>query len=438
MKIKTAAELRERVAGQTISQQFAAIREAHSQRLDACHKLDSDAGIEGRELKASERREYDGHIDETRRLNVLLQTLEASPEAQRVDRSELAGYGEGFNVTGEYRDGAPLSPDQSMRGFVRARGLVTDEDADQPLSLRKCLRGALFQDWTDAGPELRAMSGLSGAGGGFSLPTVLTAEIIDLARSQTRILEAGARVIPMDSRTVDVAKWVTDPTPGWRAEGAAIPESDGALDKVTLDAKSLAVFTKITRELLEDASEVEDQLRNAFAAGFARKVDLAALYGGGANEPVGLKATAGVTKTPLATNGAAPTWAALVNSVGRLRDANEDPTAIIAADRTWRTLNLLADTTGQYIPAPSYLDGLARLSTSQVPKNLTVGTSADTSDVFSGDFRQLFLGVRTQLQITLSDRFMTESGSFALVGWWRGDVAVARPAAFDIVTGVRP
>jgi hypothetical protein len=46
---------------------------------------------------------------------------------------------------------------------------------------------------------------------------------------------------------------------------------------------------------------------------------------------------------------------------------------------------------------------------------------------------------RTALQVTVpQERFMVEEASFGLVGWWRGNVAVARPKAFDIVLGVRP
>jgi hypothetical protein len=51
----------------------------------------------------------------------------------------------------------------------------------------------------------------------------------------------------------------------------------------------------------------------------------------------------------------------------------------------------------------------------------------------------LRIGVRTALTITvLRERYVVEEGSFGLVGWYRGDVAVARPKAFDIVRGVRP
>ena len=71
-------------------------------------------------------------------------------------------------------------------------------------------------------------------------------------------------------------------------------------------------------------------------------------------------------------------------------------------------------------------------------ENLTTGTNADTSDVFTGDFSKLYVGVRTQLTITvLSERWMQEEGSYGLVAWWRGDVGVARPKGFDIVRGVR-
>jgi HK97 family phage major capsid protein len=74
-----------------------------------------------------------------------------------------------------------------------------------------------------------------------------------------------------------------------------------------------------------------------------------------------------------------------------------------------------------------------------MPVNLTTGTSNDTSDVFTGDFSQLYVGVRTALTITvLRERYMVDEGSFGLVGWYRGDVAVARPKAVDSVHGIRP
>lgn len=183
--------------------------------------------------------------------------------------------------------------------------------------------------------------------------------------------------------------------------------------------------TKVSRELVED-TDIEDALTNAIAASFALELDRAALYGTGAsNQPTGIKANSGVAETPLGANGATPSYDAMVDSVGRLRDLNGNPTAQVMADRAARTLAKIKDTAGNYLTSPTYLDDVPRLSTSHVPINLTVGTSSDTSDVFTADWRQLLIGVRIDLTISLlEERYMADNGQYGFVAWWRGDVQV--------------
>lgn len=98
----------------------------------------------------------------------------------------------------------------------------------------------------------------------------------------------------------------------------------------------------------------------------------------------------------------------------------------------------LADTTGQPLAMPSYIADLPRYVTNQVPGNLTVGTSTDTSDVFVADWRQLVVGVRTELQLTVLTERYADNGQVGIVAWWRGYTLVARPKAFHVTTGVRP
>jgi hypothetical protein len=50
----------------------------------------------------------------------------------------------------------------------------------------------------------------------------------------------------------------------------------------------------------------------------------------------------------------------------------------------------------------------------------------------------LYLGVATQLQIQVLTERYADYGRVGFLVWWRGDVQVARPAAFDVTTGVRP
>lgn len=390
----------------------------------------------GGAMSADDRREYDA-------LEKVYDSIAALPEMQHVDRTGVVAPEVGRPAP--YRDGAPLATNQTFTGFTRAMGHeppheVHDalESEGRDLNLSKYLKGAFTGDWRGAQPEriLNALSGATAGAGGVLLPTVLTSQIVDLARNKTRVLQAGARVVPMQNRTVDVPRWLTDPTLSWRAENGAIVESDATMDKITLTAKSLAAVTKVSRELVED-TDVDDELKASFAAALSISVDTAALYGTGAsNQPTGVKVNSGVTKTPLATNGATPTWDNLIDSVGRLRDQNEEPTAQILSDRSERALAKVKDGQGQYVGPPDYLDGIPRYSTAQVPNNLTVGTSNVTSDIFTADWTQLLIGVRTELQITLlTERYMPDAGQYGFVAWWRGDIAVARPKAFDVVTG---
>lgn len=338
-----------------------------------------------------------------------------------------------------YREGLPLAKNQSVVSAMNDMGMIREEHSE--LSLSKYLKGALNSDWRGADAEREVFMSLSGgtdASGGILIPEILSGSIIDLVRNRTRVLQAGARVVPMANRKVVVPRWASDPEPTWRAEGDPFAEDDATMDSIELTAKGLGVVTKVTLELIEDTS-IESELMAAFASAFALKLDWAALYADGTNDaPTGVKNAAGVTKTPLAENGAAPTWDALVDAVGRLRDVNEDPNAQIMSDRTARTLAKLKDADGQYLAPPTYLDGVTRYSTNQVPNTLDEGTTLDsTSDVFTGDWSQLYFGVRTALRIfPLRERYLVDSGEIGFVAHWRGDFAVARAKAFDVVTGV--
>lgn len=335
-----------------------------------------------------------------------------------------------------------LTPEQRMTDWARRERLIPDdhESADRPLELGRFIRGMVCGRWPGADPERRAMSEGTLTAGGYAVPTLLSAQLIDLARSRARVLEAGAQLAPMAGPTIDVAKWAGDPTAAWKAEGAQITASDATLGSVRLQAKALAGLVVASRELVEDADPIslDQALRDAFAAEFARTIDVGALYGTGvAPQPRGIKNTSAITQTSMGTNGGALTnHDPLVNAVAAVRAANEEPTAAIMAPRTAKSVALLKATDNQPLTAPSYLDGVTVLESANVPVNLTVGTSTTASDIFTADWRQLIVGVRTELSVQVLTERYSETGQIGFLAWWRGDIAVARPAAFHITTGV--
>lgn len=387
-------------------------------------------------LTANQQRDYDAATSDFGSLTTVYETLERVANA--VDRSAVPDVGgHGFVRTGDaaFRAGQPLAPEQRMVDYLNARGLVGEDE--RGLSLGRYVRGMLTGQWQDADAERRALVGGTATAGGHLVPAPLSARIIDRARNRTRVLQAGAQIVPMESSTLKLARVTGDPTAAWHTEMAAIAASDMTFDSVTLTARTLASRVLISRELMEDAEEVDDEVEKAFAEQFALTVDLAALYGTGTPpEPLGVKNHTSVTKTPLGANGAAPIYDDLIDSVFRVRGANFEPTAQIMSTRTGRTLAKAKDSNLAYLTPPATLDGVQRLTTVQVPNNLTVGTSNVTSDIFTADWSELLIGVRTSLEITVLRERSADVGAFELLAWWRGDIAVARPAAFDVVTGV--
>ncbi|MDP9416370.1 MAG: phage major capsid protein, partial [Actinomycetota bacterium] len=254
----------------------------------------------------------------------------------------------------------------------------------------------------------------------------------------TRVLQAGAVTVPMDSATLDLARVAGDPSAAWHSENVAITPSDVTLERITLRARTLSGIVQLSRELLEDASGVDDEVIRIFGDVFAQKLDTAALYGTGtAPEPRGVRNTTGVTAISMGANGAVPTsYDPLIDAVGTLADNNHEATGIIHAPRTARTLAKLKDSTGQPLGIPPYVVDVPRYATNQVPTNLTEGTSTTASDIFTADWRELLIGVRTSFQVQVLRERYADSLTVGLLAYLRVDVLAARPKAFVVTTGV--
>ena len=346
---------------------------------------------------------------------------------------------------GEY-DRAPrgaqslaVRSDETMGQWAARSGVESRHD----LSFGKIVRGLATGDWRDAEDEMRAISESPATAGGHLLPVPVALDVIQRARNEARVVQAGATIVPMTNATLKYPRLATEPVPSWRSENGAISDTNITFDAVTLTAQSLAVMVKCSWELLEDAAPQSRVIDDVFASAFALEIDRVALRGSGtAPEPRGVKNTSGVTVTAFGgANGAAPTdYSLLLDSVQTLYAANYTPTGIIAAPRTMTTLSKLREggTTGAYLAAPASLATLPMYLTNQLPTNTTTGTSTDTSEVYVADWSKLLLGVRTQLRLRVLEERFADNGQVAFLADWRGDVQLAQPAAFNVITGVRP
>ena len=97
----------------------------------------------------------------------------------------------------------------------------------------------------------------------------------------------------------------------------------------------------------------------------------------------------------------------------------------------------LADSTGQPLRVPDLLKNVKLIGSSQIPNNLTVGGSADCSEIFLGDFSQMAFAIRENVSVQLLRELYAATGEVGFACHVRADVAVRYPAAFCKVTGVR-
>src|SRR4030095_2214751 len=155
-------------------------------------------------------------------------------------------------------------------------------------------------------------------------------------------------------------------------------------------------------------------------------------------EPRGVLNQSGVTLTAHGANGTAITnydwW---LDAIGAVRAAGFEPNAHIQAPRSSKSLSKLKGAThNAYTTPPANM--LPMLTTKSVPITLTVGTSTDTSLVFTGDWSNLLVGIRTDFNLRfLGARYLAATLQYSFRAYLRADVQVAQPTAFNVDTGVR-
>jgi HK97 family phage major capsid protein len=290
--------------------------------------------------------------------------------------------------------------------------------------------------------ETRALAEGVDATGGFLVPELLSARLIDRARAKAATMRAGALTIPMGSDTLNIARLAGGSGANWKLENDPVVDSDMTFERVQLKAKTLIVQQKLSVELHEDLSPegarlIENEIVNALAL----ELDRAILRGSGTDpEPRGIRNQTGVNVLDMGTDGSEPTdFDFLIDAMAAVWAENGEPNAAIYSARTATTLAKLKATDNQPLRQPEAVADLTKFVSNVVPDDLDKGTSTDVaSEAYVGDFSTVIVGVRPSLQIRfrlLDQRYM-ENLQVAMIAWLRADVALAHPEHMTVVDGI--
>jgi HK97 family phage major capsid protein len=340
-----------------------------------------------------------------------------------------------------------LRPNERIEDFFAEReGYVRGSAAG--IGMAQLLRASVTGDWGSIPGEVRSQMGTDvGTGGGFLVPSRLSARIIDLSRARARVVQAGALTLPIMGPT-SFATVESEPEPEWRAEHAEVAESELTLGDRVFKPETLAVIVRLSVELAEDAPNASALIEEAIAAQLALKLDRMCLFGDGIGKPLGLYNTTGQDGKPAVNrinlNGPLEDYDPLSRAVEQIADNNAEAGDFLLAARTSGEIDRLKDLDGNPLRPPRSVSDRRFLTTNQIPTNLEIeGASppiTDGSAIFVGQWADYYVAVRSPITIEATrlagDAF--KKMEILVRGYLRADAFSVRPQHFTVVDGITP
>ncbi|SIN97928.1 phage major capsid protein, HK97 family [Carnobacterium alterfunditum] len=321
-----------------------------------------------------------------------------------------------------------LAPNQEYR--------VNNRDEElKDFSFAKMIRGLSTGNWSGAGTEQRVAASNNISNGQVMIPKELSEKIIQTVRAKSVVMQL-ASMIPMNSRTLTIAKQVSDFTSHSKLELDEIVKSNATFEPVNLEAKTIVASGTASVELLEDASGLDQQVIESLSASLALELDRQVLTGNGVDPNLlGIYNIEGIEKIE---GGDIANYVPFSQAITKIQGKNHEPNAIVFNPSIAGKLDMFVDTLGQPIqPLPSYIKIPNKMTTTQIPNNL--GDTTNLSFALVGDMTQLLVGMRTEIIIEVSRTTDNAFNHLAVDfrGYLRADATTIHDEAFVIVDGIK-
>ena len=384
------------------------IRQERAQVLSQAQQVRTQVEAAEGEPPAELITQFEGHMQRAAALEV---------EARRAESFAQLDEHIASGAQLEPRSTGPLLPHQepgnerryslskALREMADRRLSGLELETSQALSERSGLKPAGFFLPLDlpmpgARPQARAALDLTTGAGAISDVTV--PRVIDFLRNRLLVMQLGATVLPNLSGNLLLPKQSAIANATWVAAQASLGESSPVIGQVPLSPKRVGTYVEYDKALLHQSDlAIEQFLWNDLTVAVATKIDQTALNGSGTgSEPEGIipLVPAG-NVVALGANGAAPTWAAVAQTEGRVDTSNAlmgslhyvtTPKGRTALKTTVKDAGsgrfIWDDQTNQVNSYPAH-------ATNQMPANLTKGSGTNLSALLFGDFTSVLVGL---------------------------------------------
>lgn len=224
----------------------------------------------------------------------------------------------------------------------------------------------------------------------------------------------------------------------WTGETDEVSTTKKGFTKAEMSPKRLAITTAYSRQLLEQSSQDVDALIMAdMVLAHANALELAAIQGGGANEPVGILGTSGIGSVVIGTNGGPITWPKLVELETNVAGKNADLGALgyLTNSKVMGALKTVerSANTARYLYENGQANGYKVGVTNNVPSNITKGTGTSLSAMIFGNFSDLLIGQWGGLDVVVDPYTLKKKGEIETTNNAFHDVYVRRTESFAAV-----
>ncbi len=320
---------------------------------------------------------------------------------------------------------------------LRSRPMISDDFMTRSLEQIARLGGRrdLTTDIATAGGYLVGLQNMS---------------FVELLRNSMMVARMGA--FQMDGLQGDVAipKHTGAATGYWLNEGEAPTESQQVLGQIGMTPHTVGAYTDISRRLISQSSlDVEAFVRMDLATVLALMIDLAALTGAGANgEPRGIVNITGIGSVVGGTDGAAPTWAHVVDLETQAANANAllgtlgylTSSKIVGKLKTTQkgtNLPFIIDERNMqdgFVTMNGYRVGVSN----QIPTNIAKGSGTNLSYILFGNWADLIIGYWGVLDVLVDPYTGSNTGTIRIVNFRDVDTVLRRAASMSAMLDADP
>lgn len=279
----------------------------------------------------------------------------------------------------------------------------------------------------------------SGAYGGNLVATELQSPI-EFLRPQPVLESLGARFMTGLQGNLKFPTNDGGITATWEGEVTEVANTKNAYGSKEMSPKRLAASVLMSlQNIMQSSTDLELMTVQDIRDAVAEAIDRAGINGSGSgNQPLGILNTSGIGSVVGGTNGAAPTWANIVDLETSIFVQNANSARMnylinpVTRGRLKKTKHEAGDL-GYLMATDNTINGYPVGVSNLVPSNLTKGTGTGLSAGIFGDFSQLLIGQWAFLDMSVDDKSRKKEGYIEITVNTFLDLLVRQPKAFAAV-----